>query len=90
MTNNNHAPQPPAAPEKAIEAAWRFFANATIPNHAPINQRMCMRTAFFCGVEIIFAKVMDIINKGDAATDEDIAWLESVAKELIDMRKPAQ
>ncbi len=90
MTNNNHAPKHPEAPEKAIEAAWRLFADAALPIHAPINQRMCMRTAFFCGVEIIFAKVMEIISKGDAATDEDIAWLESVSKEIIDMRKPVQ
>jgi hypothetical protein len=69
---------------KLIEAGWVALRAVAIPLNAPPIQLEEMRMAFFAGAQHLFSSIMAILEPGAEPTDNDLARLDLIDKELRD------
>jgi hypothetical protein len=60
---------------KSIADAWRAFAAATIPAHAPAPARVALRRAFYAGASALFFAMMRTSKGSEADFDATVNGL---------------
>jgi len=61
---------------------WRDFEIRVLPIDAPEVQRIEMRRAFYAGAHVLFCGLINILEPGTEATDNDLKAMDSIKAEL--------
>jgi len=68
-----------------VAEQWDSFSRAVLPPHVGYAQRRDMRRAFYAGAQSILYSMMTALSpKGDEPTEDDIALISNVTRELSD------
>ena len=65
--------------DKRLEKAWAEWSAVALPQHAPLQQRASMRTAFMCGAACVLSAVM----RENSSEEETQEYIKSVSRELL-------
>lgn len=67
---------------KIIEAGWKGLEIGWLPTNASELQRNEMKKAFFAGAQHLFSCIMNALEDGQDATENDLRRMSLIADEL--------
>jgi len=72
---------------KLIEAGWVGYQLMVLPKGASEIQVNECRLAFFAGAQHLFGSIMTVLDAGDEPTDDDMARMDLIDRELEEFLK---
>lgn len=68
--------------KRLIAEQWRRYLKGVVPAGADEDQVTDTRNAFYGGAASLFGAIMSILEPGKEATDNDVAVMDEISKEL--------
>ena len=72
---------------RIIQGGWLGFAQIAVPVDASAAQVSDMRMSFYGGAQHLFSSIMNVMEKGDEATENDMRRIANIAAELAAFEK---
>ncbi len=66
-----------------IKKIWETY-RAILPKDASANQIIETRRAFYAGADALFVTILNLLEPGAEATDNDLKMLDEIQKEFND------
>lgn len=70
--------------KRRIESQWLIFRSNVVPANAGSVQVEETRRAFYAGAATLFGTIMDLLEPGAEATENDLQAMDEIARELAE------